>query len=201
MTESKLSKMVSILTGRFKERQISFAVIGAMALAAYGVPRFTADIDLLSEIANRALMHSILTEAGFTCFQETEAFAQFDSEMGVYGKVDLMFAITPAGKAILERRIRVSDDLLGSYPVIQPSDYIVLKLMAIANDSSRQVRDEADIVALLKHIRRKDLSDLFEPIQRDRILEFARQFGLEKRMRRFLQDYLDKAPEKNFFVL
>lgn len=112
-----------------------------------------------------------------------------------------MFVSTPAGKAILERRIRVSDELLGDYPVIQPSDYLVLKLMATANDSSRQARDEADIAVLLRHIRRKDLSDPFEPIQRDRILEFARQFGLEKRMRRLFQEYLDKAPEKKFFVL
>lgn len=195
------SKMISRLTRRFDEQDIPFAATGAMALSAYGLPRFTADIDLLSEAAHRTLIHSLLTEAGFTCFQETETFAQFDSEMGVYGKVDLMFVGTPAGKAMLERRIRVSDDLLGEYPVIQPSDYIVLKLMAAANDPSRQVRDEADIAALLKHIRGKDLSDSFEPLQRDRILEFARQFGLEQRMRNLFQEYLDKAPRKKNFTL
>ncbi len=192
------SKMFSMLTRRFDEQNIPFAAIGAMALSAYGLPRFTADIDLLSESAHRNKIYNILTEAGFTCFQETETFAQFDSEMGVYGKVDLMFVGTPAGKAMLERRIRVSDDLLGEYPVIQPSDYIVLKLMAAANDPSRQVRDEADIAVLLKHIRQKDLLHPFEPIQRDRILEFARQFRLEKHMKRLFRKWLDAAPEKKF---
>ncbi|MFW5855522.1 MAG: hypothetical protein ACOCW9_09325, partial [Thermodesulfobacteriota bacterium] len=193
------SKMFSMLTRRFDEQNIPFAAIGAMALSAYGLPRFTADIDLLSESAHRNKIYNILTEAGFTCFQETETFAQFDSEMGVYGKVDLMFVGTPAGKAMLKRRIRISDDLLGNYPVIQPSDYIVLKLMAAANDPSRQVGDEADIATLLKQIRGKDLTDSFEPLQRDRILEFARQFRLEKHVKRLFQKCLDSAPEKKFF--
>ncbi|MFW6374371.1 MAG: hypothetical protein ACOC3W_11795 [Thermodesulfobacteriota bacterium] len=112
-----------------------------------------------------------------------------------------MFVGTPAGKAMLERRIRVSDDLLGEYPVIQPSDYIVLKLMATANDSSRLARDEADIAVLLSHIRQKNLSALFEPIQRDRILEFARQFRLEKQMKRLFKKYLDSVLDKKFYVL
>ncbi|MFW5640992.1 MAG: nucleotidyl transferase AbiEii/AbiGii toxin family protein [Thermodesulfobacteriota bacterium] len=195
------SKMFSMLTRRFDEQNIPFAAIGAMALSAYGLPRFTADIDLLSESAHRNKIYNILTEAGFTCFQETETFAQFDSEMGVYGKVDLMFVGTPAGKAMLKRRIRVSDDLLGEYPVIQPSDYIVLKLMATANDPSRLARDEADIAVLLSHIRPKNLSVLFEPIQRDRILEFARQFRLEKQMKRLFKKYLDSVLDKKFYVL
>ena len=54
-----------------------------------------------------------MADLGFDCFQDTAAFAQFDSELGVYGKVDFMFVHTDDGLAILERAIPVNDDFWG----------------------------------------------------------------------------------------
>ncbi len=201
MASTKLQKILSIINRRFQEEQTPFAVIGAMALGAYGLPRFTADIDLLAKDENRSAVTKILTEMGLNCVQETAAFARFDSEMGVYGTADIMYVTSSDGEEILERRISVTDELMGDYPVIQPDDYIVLKLMAIANDPTRQARDEGDIAALLKHIRQKSLPDVFEPIQRDRILRFARRFGLERRMHQMFREYLDTTSSAGSFFL
>lgn len=197
----KLREILSTLTLHLDESKIPFAAMGAIALGTYGLPRFTADIDLLTDNSRRVAVLKILDEMGFSCFLETEAFAQLDSELGRYGKVDLLFVDTPAGKDILDRRVRVTDDLLGEIPVVQPSDYIILKLMAAANDPSRQARDEGDVASLLKHIRGENLSDLFEPVQRERILEYARRFGLEKRMKQIFLENLDTETRKDRFML
>jgi hypothetical protein len=157
MTERKFFRLFSRINRCCDERNIPFAIIGAMALGAYGLPRFTADIDLLAGEDQRGPLLALLQELGFVCFQENESFAQLDSEMGVLGKVDVMFVQTAAGRELLSRRIRVSDDLMGSFPVIQPTDYIVLKLMAVANNPTRREHDEGDIIALLKHIRGRRL--------------------------------------------
>ncbi len=201
MTERKLHHMLSLITRRCDEREIPFAAIGAMALGAYGLPRFTADIDLLTEEDQRRPLLTLLQELGFVCFQETESFAQLDSEMGVLGKVDVMFVQTAAGRELLTRRIRVSDDLMGSFPVIQPTDYIVLKLMAVANDPTRREHDEGDVIALLKLIQGKRLPKWFEPLRRDRLLEFGRKFGREDRIRTLLKENLDASPAKGTFFL
>ena len=201
MNDPKLRRILSILTRRCDERGIPFAAIGAMALGGYGLPRFTADIDLMTEEDRRVSLLALLAESGFACFRESEGFAHLDSEMGVYGKIDLMFVRTAAGREMLARRIRVADDLMGEYPVIQPTDYIVLKLMAMANDPTRRKRDEADIVALLKHIRGKRLSDRFEPLRRDRVLDFGRKFGLEDRIRKLLKENADDSPVRGGFFL
>jgi hypothetical protein len=48
MTTPKLKNIVSIITTSLSEKKIPFALIGAMALSCYGMPRFSADIDFLS---------------------------------------------------------------------------------------------------------------------------------------------------------
>jgi len=141
-TPEKLNNVLTIITRNLKQNQIPFAVIGAMALGFYGLPRFTADIDLITEGRCWTELHSIMKRLGYTCSQKTETFAQFESEMGVLGYIDFLFVDTPDGRAILERRVEMEDKLLGRCPVVQPTDYLILKIMAVANNPDRSVRDE-----------------------------------------------------------
>ncbi len=136
----KTPELINILVRinrHFRKKQIPFAMIGAMALALYGIPRFTSDIDLLSDGRKRSEITAVLEQLGYTCFQHTEQFAQFDSEFGVFGKIDLMFVNTADGREILDRRVEIFDEILGNAPIIQPSDYIILKIMALANNPGR----------------------------------------------------------------
>ncbi len=117
---------------------------------------------------------------GYECFQKTESFAQFDSEMGVLGKVDFLLVSSQDGRDILDRRVIVEDDLIGSHPVVQPTDYIVLKLMAIANNPERATSDEADIATFLKLHAHKLVSEIFDPLDTEELNRFAVRFGQEK---------------------
>jgi hypothetical protein len=91
--------------------------------------------------------------------------------------IDFMFVNTPDGVAILERRVAAVDELLGKYHVIQPTDYIILKMMAIANNPDRSVKDEADISAFIKLCQNRLLPDYFEPLDKARIYLFSDRFG------------------------
>ncbi|MCP4631735.1 MAG: nucleotidyl transferase AbiEii/AbiGii toxin family protein, partial [candidate division Zixibacteria bacterium] len=145
MISNKLANMLSIISDNLSQKQIPFCLIGAMALGVYGLPRYTSDIDLLTENSDWTEIASLMERLSFECYQKTDSFAQFDSELGVYGRVDFMFVSTQDGRDVIKRSALIKDEMFGKIHVIQPSDYIILKLMAIANNPDRSMKDESDI--------------------------------------------------------
>jgi len=177
----KLPKMRNIIADNLKKEHIPYSLIRAFALNLYGLPKFTADIDLLTEGRFWSLISKIMERLGYRCFQKTKSFAQFDSELGVYGKIDFMFVNSPEGKSILNSSVVSKDELLGDHPVVQPTDYIILKLMAIANNPERSSKDEGDILDVLKLFREGLIPGIFEKLDREMILTFAKRFGQKER--------------------
>ena len=190
MPTEKLNKVMEIIARNLAQNKIPFAVIGAIALGLYSLPRFTSDIDLIVEGRFWPELDSIMGKLGYSCYQKTDAFAQFESEMGAMGYIDFMFVNTPDGLNILNRTIVVQDELLGKIPVVQPTDYIILKLMAIANNPDLSIKDEADISTFIKLCQNRLLPDHFEPLDMERIYLFADRFG----QRKLIDKYLDQAP-------
>ncbi len=197
----KLSKVLAIITDHLRREDILFGLIGAMARAVYGFPRYTSDIDLAAEGRQADRIRMILEKLGYRCFQMTRSFGQFHSEMGVLGKIDLLFLSAPEGIRMLENRATVQDDAFGEVDVIQPTDYIILKLMAIANNPDRTAGDEADIVSVLKASEKGQIRVEFQGIDRDRILKLSERFRQTERMERLLKTTAGKPKAKGMFFL
>jgi hypothetical protein len=197
----KLNKVLEIIARNLNQNKIPFAVIGAIALGLYGFPRFTSDIDLITESRLWPKLDSIMEKLGYSCYQKTDAFAQFESELGAMGYIDFMFVNTPDGLNILNRSIVVEDELLGKIPVVQPTDYIILKLMAIANNPDRSIKDEADLSAFIQLYQNRLLPDFFEPLDRARIYLFADRFGQKKLIEKYLDQASKDENENGLFTL
>ena len=176
MILQKLPKVLQIVADNLKGKDIPYSLIGAFALNSYGLPKYTADLDLLTEGRFWPEISAIMERLGYNCFQKTRSFAQFDSELGVYGRIDFMFISTSEGRDILKRSLVVKDEVLGDHPVIQPTDFIILKLMAIANNPLRASHDEGDIVSTLRLFKKEMIPSRFEPLDRERIYLFAERF-------------------------
>lgn len=176
MKTPKLVTIIQIVTDHLRRRRIPWALIGALARSAYGLPRYTSDIDLLSDGRHANRISEVMAGLGYQTLQLTEAFAQFTSEMNVLGKIHFLFVRTPDGIRILEDRARITDETLGEIDVVQPTDYLVLKLMAVANNPSRRAGDEADMVSLLKAWKGGQLPDAYEAIDTARLLTMADRF-------------------------
>ncbi|MFH1673427.1 MAG: hypothetical protein ABIF87_08390 [Pseudomonadota bacterium] len=200
-SKKKLTNVLKIITDSLMQEQIPYSLIGALALSLYGLPRFTADIDLLTEARFWSRISLIMEKLGYTCYQKTESFVQFDSEMGVLGKIDFMFVDTPEGKDILKRSILAGDELIGTYHVIQPTDYIVLKLMAIANNPDRSQKDEGDILAVMNLYKNRLIPENFEPLDMDRVYLFAEKFGQKKNVRRYFDEIFGVSDKPGDFGL
>lgn len=200
-TPKKLNKVLEIIADNLARNNIPFAVVGAMALGLYGLPRFTSDIDLITEGRFWHNLQPIMERLGYTCYQKTDTFAQFESELGAMGYIDFMFVNTQDGVAILERRVMAEDELLGKYPVVQPTDYIILKMMAIANNPDRSVKDEADLSAFMQIYRKRMLPEYFESLDMNRIYRFADRFGQRKLMDKYLEQASGDQDENGRFEL
>lgn len=66
MGEGKLNNTLSQLTMDLNQRGIDYMVIGAVALMAYGYPRFTEDIDLVLTREGLETFHQELVGLGYT---------------------------------------------------------------------------------------------------------------------------------------
>jgi len=201
MISRKLPNVLQIIADNLAQDQIPYSLIGALALGLYGLPRFTVDIDLLTEGHYWPIISPIMERLGYTCYQKTTSFAQFDSELGVLGKIDFMFVTTPDGKDILKRSIIVRDELLGVHPVIQPTDYIILKIMAIANNPDRSPKDEGDILDVLKLYRNDLIPKNFKPLDKDRVYMFADRFGLKIKVEKYFEKVLNASDKPGEFQL
>ncbi len=195
MESGKLTNMLRIISEKLSQKKVPFCLIGALALGLYGLPRYTSDIDLLAEESSWPDILDIMEKLGYTCFQKTSAFAQFDSELGIFGKVDFMFVTTSDGKKIISSSTLVSDVFFSSIPVIQPSDYIVLKLMAIANNPDRGLKDESDISDFFNLYNKDLVAKDFDRLDKPKIILFAEKFGKNKLINKYLTE-LD-VNEKN----
>ena len=201
MASQKLSTVLKMVSNELSEKQIPYALIGALALSLYGLPRFTVDIDLLTEDRFWPPLSSIMGGLGYSCYQKTRSFAQFDSESGVLGRIDFMFVATQDGIDILRRSVMVKDEFLGDHPVIQPTDYIVLKLMAIANNPERSARDEGDIIEVLKLYKGGLVPEIFTPLDRGRLYLFAGRFGQRDKIQSLFDRIFSDVSEQGGFEL
>jgi len=186
MESKKLLNMLSIISEKLTENEVPFCLIGAMALGVFGFPRYTSDIDFLADQADWDKISSIMRALGYTSFQKTETFVQFDSELGVYGKVDFMFVHTHEGMDVIKRSIIVDDIFSPKTPVVQPTDYVILKLMAIANNPNRGIRDEADIASFFDMYKKDLLLKEFDSLDLERIILLADRFGLQPLIEKYI---------------
>src|ERR1700686_5700956 len=65
MGEGKLNNALARLIADLKEHEIDYVVIGAIALMAYGYPRFTEDIDLILDSDGLDRFHKELVGLGY----------------------------------------------------------------------------------------------------------------------------------------
>jgi hypothetical protein len=145
-------------------------LIGGLALAALGVPRGTADVDLLVEGGDRAAVaREALASAGFTVFHESAEVLQATWSGRA---LDCLFANRPPTRAMLAEARALGD--LG-VPCCRAEDVIGLKIQAYKNDPVRALRDQADIVAIA-HAR--------PDLDWERVRGYAERFGEWEAIRR-----------------
>lgn len=124
----------ALLAG-LSERQIAYALCGGLAMAVYGIPRATLDIDLLIPDKSQDAVLDVARKLGYTFEAQKMSFARgmikirrvskLDSKSGDVLTLDLL-VVTPAIRKVWESRIEVEWEK-GKLWVVSREGLIALK--------------------------------------------------------------------------
>jgi hypothetical protein len=149
------------LVGVFEECEASYAVLGGLAIPAYGVPRSTVDVDIGLTVGEAGKLHELVRKL------EAKKVAAFEAPKPEYtmvymsdreNLVDVELWLKPDGvkwdEETLQRRWKVTFGTTGksfkAY-VLSPEDFIVNKLAR----KDRSARDEEDVVGVMESLKKK----------------------------------------------
>lgn len=129
--ENTLAKLGLLL----KERGASYALIGGLAVAVWGTPRATEDIDLLAELSPSPELDAALRAAGFAVDwrrgdpdDPIPLLLHLSSATGP--EIDILCATRSWERDMLDRAMHIRLPNGFEAPVVAVEDLIILKLMA-----------------------------------------------------------------------
>jgi hypothetical protein len=163
---------------RFLDAQgARWGVAGAVALQAYGIPRGTADLDLVVEENAKGAAVRFLESLGYDTLHSSEGFSNHLHRERIWGRVDLIYLDPHTADVLFARAERhvIFPGLTAAVP--RPEHLAAMKVQAIKNNPDRYFQDMADIKALLElpevdaeeirgYFEKQGLGQQFDAIQR-----------------------------------
>jgi Nucleotidyl transferase AbiEii toxin, Type IV TA system len=145
-----------------ESQQIPFAVIGGLAMNAYGSSRLTADVDLIVPYVAQTVIVNELRRLGYETLYLSEGYSNHVHEDSQMGRVDFVYINEHTADLILSTT-RLLEVMGRSLPIPRPEYVIALKLQAIHNDPDRTHRDLADVKELmtLPDLDHEEVKDYF----------------------------------------
>ncbi len=83
-----LYEELKTLVSRLNTAKVEYAVCGGLALAVYGIPRATVDIDIMVQRAKLEEVHNLVRELGYIMKARPMTFAQEAIEIHRVSKID-----------------------------------------------------------------------------------------------------------------
>jgi hypothetical protein len=83
-----LYEEIKTLVSRLNTAKVEYAVCGGLALAVYGIPRATVDIDIMVQRAKLEEVHNLVRELGYIMKARPMTFAQEAIEIHRVSKID-----------------------------------------------------------------------------------------------------------------
>lgn len=126
-----------------------FLLIGGNAVIAYGVPRFTRDVDFVIPERVKNVWRSFLEDLGFQLIHGTQAFLQFEDQENSKPRVDLMVVDENTWEKLNARAYVLELGESISAEVAAPDHIIAMKLAACQSPHRRSdAIDWSDVVEL-----------------------------------------------------
>lgn len=152
-----LIRELKAILNELDEKEIDYALCGALAMAVYGRPRATLDIDIITARKSLDAIGGLLEELGFIPNSEIMFFSDGDVEIHRFCKpfpreedmlvLDLLVSTRATMKAFRERlTVKWNKNRLN---VVSPKGMILLK-------SLRNSGQDKDDIAYLKEIDNED---------------------------------------------
>lgn len=141
------------------------ALIGGVALSAYGIIRTTIDLDILTHYEYKQTIVKFLESLGYETLSSSTAFSSHEHPLPGMGRIDFLYVSDRTAERILKeaRKKTVFEDK--KIKVVKPEHLIALKLYAVKCNPDRRHKEWEDIRNLLK-LSRLNLEEVQEYFQK-----------------------------------
>jgi hypothetical protein len=157
--------VLRVVSGFLEERQARFAVIGGVALVAYGLPRTTVDLDFIVESSIQEDLIRFLESRGYETLHRSSGYSNHrHPDLAVWGKIDFVYVKGRTSQEIFASARPAQGP--GGFQILvpKPEHLAALKVQAIKNDPERALQDLADVRFLLTlpGVDRYEIRDYFD---------------------------------------
>ena len=178
----QIKKILTAVLCELEEKNIPYALVGALAFAYWGHRRYTEDIDFLVKRQDMEKVKAIMEKYGYSIYIDTNNATQFIHDIKEMVDVDFLYANKEASLKMINqaRKFKTTDG--PDISVALPEDLIALKLQSISLNPDREYKDMADIQAIV---------ELITPhLDWKRIKEYAKILSMEdyyEKIRKFVK--------------
>jgi hypothetical protein len=143
------------------------AVIGGVALTAYGNPRMTLDLDVVTDAAAQETVIRFMEGQGFVTLHRSPGYS--NHRHAVRGRVDFMYVRNDTADRLFGSTRELPGPGGRPIPVPMPEHLIAMKVQAMKDAPERALQDLVDIAHLLG----------VEGVNRDEVRGYFVRAGLE----------------------
>lgn len=151
---------IDAFTKELDMAKIRYAIIGGLAVFAYGGERATFDVDFLVHGEHKSAVMQIAKKLNLRTVNENEAVLQLSGS----SQIDIIFANRTHSQNMLKNIQQIK---ALPYPVVAAEDLIGLKIQAFVGDRTREFIDKGDILTLMRILpnlnfdKVKEYADIF----------------------------------------
>ena len=156
--------MLGAVSDFLEERGFRYAVIGAVALAAYGLPRTTVDLDLIVEASAQDDLIRFLKSRGYQTLHRSSGYSNHRHTDSHWGSIDFVYVGAETSEELFAATRRLKGPGGLSMPLPKPEHLAALKVVAMKNDPTRALQHMADIRFLvnLPGVDRREIRSYFD---------------------------------------
>jgi hypothetical protein len=143
------TRALALLHGFFEEQHVRWALIGGLALAAYGLPRTTFDLDVVADGDRQDDVIAFLAGAGFETLYRSRGFSNHLHGDRALGRIDVVYVRGDTRDAIFRDARSLPGPGGMELFVPRPEHLAAMKVAAMSSDPGRTFGDLADVRFLL----------------------------------------------------
>lgn len=173
----QFDRVLSTFAAFFEREKIRYALIGGLAVHAWGRSRPTHDADFAVDGSSSTPVIAFAASLGFMTRYTSSAFSNHEHTDPDWGHVDFMYLNGPTADAVFSA-VSLKEIVPGRpIPVASPEHLAMMKALAMKNFPHRALYEGEDIRTLLEvpgidrqavrdYFARHDLLDLFDAIEK-----------------------------------
>jgi hypothetical protein len=165
------ANVLRTVTGFLEERGTRYAVIGGVAIAMYGLPRTTLDLDLVVDATVQEDLLRWLESIGYQTRHRSSGYSNHSHRETSWGTLDFVYVQGDTAEKLFAGARRAQGPGGLEVPIPRPEHLVALKVAAMKNDPDRVFREQEDIRFLL-HL---------PGVDRGEVKSYFDRHGLEER--------------------